>query len=103
MAWIGLADPEYRIIRPVASAGHTNGYFDTLHISTEDVPSGRGPTGTAYRDGKYFFSNDIASDPRMVPWRENALKHGYWQVLPSRLPGTKDSGVLTIYAGHRVL
>ena len=99
MAWIGLADPEYRIIRPVASAGHTNGYLDTLHISTEDVPSGRGPTGTAYRDGKYFFSNDIASDPRMVPWRENALKHGYLASAAFPFaPGTKNAGVLTIYA-----
>jgi len=99
MAWIGLADPEYKIIRPITSAGHVNGYLDTITISTEDIPSGRGPTGTAFRKGKYYFSNDIACDPRMTPWRENALKHGYLAsaAFPFAL-GTKNAGIITIYA-----
>ncbi|MGB7994191.1 histidine kinase dimerization/phosphoacceptor domain -containing protein [Methanoregula sp.] len=99
MAWIGLADPEYKIIRPITSAGHVNGYLDTITISTEDIPSGRGPTGTAFRKGKYFFSNDIACDPRMEPWRENALKHGYLAsaAFPFALK-TKNAGIITIYA-----
>ena len=99
MAWIGLADAEHRIIRPVASAGHIDGYLDNSDISTEDVPRGRGPTGVAYREGKYFFSNDIAHDPRMEPWRENALKRGYKAsaAFPFAL-GTKNAGIITVYA-----
>ena len=99
MAWIGLADPEQKVIRPVASSGYTSGYLDTINISTEDVPHGRGPTGTAYREGKYNFSNDIAGDPHMEPWRENALKRGYRSnaAFPFSL-GTKNAGVLSLYA-----
>jgi PAS domain S-box-containing protein len=99
MVWIGLADLEHAAIRLVASAGQTGGYLDTLTISTEDVPLGRGPTGTAYRSGTPYFSNDISRDPNMEPWRENALKHGYLSnaALPFSL-GTKNAGVLSLYA-----
>ena len=99
MAWIGLVFPEQKAIRPVASAGHIDGYLDHIDISTEDVPRGRGPTGTAYREGKYFFSNDITLDPRMEPWRANALKRGYRAnaAFPFA-PGTKNAGVISVYA-----
>ena len=99
MAWIGLADIERRTIRPVTSAGHVDGYLDNLNISTEDVTNGRGPTGTAFRQGKYYFSNDITSDPRMEPWRENALKRGYLAnaAFPFAI-GTKNAGVISLYA-----
>jgi PAS domain S-box-containing protein len=99
MAWIGIAEPESKIIRPVAYTGYTDGYLDSINISTEDVPNGRGPTGTAYREGKFYFSNDITSDPRMEPWRDSALKRGYLAnaAFPFAL-GTKNAGVLSIYA-----
>lgn len=99
MAWIGLADPEHAAIRPAASAGQTGDYLDHISISTEDVPLGRGPTGTAYRQGSCYFSNDITRDPNMEPWRESALKHGYRAnaALPFSL-GTKNAGVLSLYA-----
>ena len=99
MAWIGHADLEQKIIRPVASAGHVDGYLDTINISTEDVPEGRGPTGTAFREGKYFWSNDITLDPRMEPWRENALKRGYLaNAAFSFSLGTNNAGTLSVYA-----
>ncbi|MEI6294297.1 MAG: PAS domain S-box protein, partial [Methanomicrobiales archaeon] len=99
MAWVGLADPEQKIIRPAASAGHVDGYLDSINISTEDVPEGRGPTGTAYREGKYYWSNDITQDPRMEPWRESALKRGYLaNAAFSFALGTKNAGILSVYA-----
>jgi PAS domain S-box-containing protein len=99
MAWIGLADPEHATIRPEASAGQTGEYLDHICISTEDVPLGRGPTGTAYRQGSCYFSNDITLDPNMEPWLEPALNHGYRAnaALPFSL-GTKNAGVLSLYA-----
>jgi PAS domain S-box-containing protein len=99
MAWIGTADREHAKILPVASAGHIDGYLDTLSISTEDVPNGRGPTGTAYREGKFVVSNDITLDPRLEPWRENSLKRGYKAnaAFPFAL-GTKNAGVISLYA-----
>jgi PAS domain S-box-containing protein len=99
MVWIGLADTEKRSIIPVASYGYIDGYLDTIAISTEDVPRGRGPTGTAYREKKYYFSNDIRQDPRLEPWREGCLKRGYRAnaAFPFAL-GTGNAGVITLYA-----
>jgi len=99
MAWIGLVDSEHSVIRPIAWAGHIEGYLDAINISTEDVPRGRGPTGTAYREGRYYVSNNIATDPRMMPWRENALKRGYLAnaAFPFAL-GTNNAGVISLYA-----
>jgi PAS domain S-box-containing protein len=99
MAWIGLADPERKAIQPVASAGHIDGYLDLLNISTEDVPRGRGPTGTAFREGRYSFSNHLAGDPNMAPWQEAALERGYQAnaAFPFAL-GTRNAGVLSLYA-----
>jgi len=99
MVWIGIADPEQKLILPVASGGHVDGYLDSVNISTEDGPRGRGPTGTAYREGRYYVCNDIAGDPRMELWRDGALGRGYQSIAAFPFaPGTKDAGVITLYA-----
>jgi PAS domain S-box-containing protein len=99
MVWIGLSDPEHLTIRPVTSAGYIDGYLDTISISTEDIPRGRGPTGAAYREGKFYYSNDVSRDPNMEVWRESALIRGYLAnaAFPFAL-GTKNAGVISLYA-----
>jgi signal transduction histidine kinase len=60
---------------------------------------GAGPTGIALREGRYDICADFARDPRMAPWREEALIRGYRSSMA--LPLRQDSdiaGVLTIYA-----
>ena len=99
MVWIGLADTTKKSVEPVASCGHIDGYFDCINISTEDVPNGRGPTGTAYRTGTYNFSNDILTDPLMAPWQKPAVRRGY--LASAAFPfaiGTRNEGVITLYA-----
>jgi PAS domain S-box-containing protein len=87
MAWVGTLELTSRRIVPVAWAGHEAGYLDGLDISADDVPAGRGPSGRAVRDGVTAVCNDIASDPAMAPWREEALERGYSSsaALPLRL------------------
>ena len=78
MVWLGLVDQNTLLVKPVTHWGVEEGYLDKIHISINpDVPEGRGPTGTAIREGKYFVCNDIENDPRMLPWRDEALKRGY--------------------------
>ncbi|ACL17555.1 PAS domain S-box protein [Methanosphaerula palustris] len=76
-AWAGITDPVTGMVVPVASAGHVAGYLDRIAISVDDIPAGRGPTGTAIRERRPVLINDIASDLRMEPWREEALARGY--------------------------
>jgi PAS domain S-box-containing protein len=99
MVWIGLEDGEKKRIMPVASYGHEEGYLEGLDISTEDVPRGRGPTGTAFRTGVDYFINDIRTDPRMEPWRDAALARGYLANAAFPFgPGTGNAGVISLYA-----
>lgn len=77
MAWIGMVDEGTGMIRPVASAGIEEGYLKTIQVAVRDAPESRGPTGTAVREGRPDVCNDIAADPRMAPWREQALLRGY--------------------------
>jgi PAS domain S-box-containing protein len=62
MAWIGLVDEQTRTVRPVAHSGHEDGYLD------------------------------IRTDPRVAPWREEALERGY-----------RSSGGFPIRVGGRVI
>jgi transcriptional regulator with GAF, ATPase, and Fis domain len=70
-------------------------------ISTDDVPEGRGPTGAAARENRVVTVEDFATDERMLPWREAALKRGYHGSagLPLRFKG-KVIGTLTLYSGE---
>lgn len=77
LAWIGLADPATETVTPAAFAGEESEFLAGLTISLRDVPKGRGPTGTAIREGRHVVCNDVRRDPRMAPWREVALMHGH--------------------------
>ena len=78
MAWIGLIDEQNKIIKPVVWNGFEEGYLTKIgKISANDIPEGRSPIGRVIRDGKYLYCNDIANDPIMAPWREEALQRGY--------------------------
>lgn len=76
MAWVGLIDTQTNVVRPVAHAGVIDLYLDKLHIDLGDGVRGSGPTGTAVREGRHIVCNDIENDPRMAPWREDALALG---------------------------
>ena len=100
MAWIGLNDEETKTVNPNVFAGTEDGYLSTIpKLSIIDIPEGRGPTGTAIREGNHFVCNDIENDPRMLVWKDEALKRGYRSsiALPIKLYG-KVIGAFTIYA-----
>ena len=77
MSWIGLLDRDSGDVVPVTQAGHVEGYLDKLKINIFNNVSGNGPTGIAIKSGTYVVCNDIGSDPRLAPWRDEALKRGY--------------------------
>lgn len=100
MAWVGyrLLD-EGKTIRPVARAGHDDGYVESIKATWADIDRGQGPTGTAIRTGQPTWTQDIRTDPNIAPWRGEALKRGYCSnlSLPLRRDG-EPFGALTIYA-----
>ena len=102
MAWVGLAaDDADKSVRPVASMGFEVGYLEAAHISWADTERGRGPTGTAIRLGQVQIGTDFLTEPRLAPWRAEALARGFRSsiALPLRQDATVV-GALTIYAGE---
>ena len=77
MAWISRFDKKSGAISPVARAGRDDGYVDQLCITLDDAERGKGPTAEAIRTAGNAVCNDIEHDPRMAPWRAEALKRGY--------------------------
>jgi PAS domain S-box-containing protein len=101
MAWVGCAndDPE-KSIRVMARAGADNGYLESIDISWDsELPSGRGPTGTAFRTGRTQVNQDWRTNPDGAPWREAAMQRGYQSsiALPL-LVGQNVIAVLMLYA-----
>jgi len=102
-AWVGLVEhDEGKSIRPVAHAGEDGDYLAATRFSWSDETSwGRGPTGTAIRTGRPAVIPDLLSDPSFIPWREEALRHGYAAAIALPLAAEGESlGVLSLYSGQ---
>jgi len=101
MAWVGTVNPQTGVIEPAAFAGFEDGYLGRIHITTADAPEGRGPTGQALRERRHFLCSDIANDPRLLPWRDEALARGYRSsaAFPIQF-GDSLAGVFTLYAAE---
>ena len=98
MAWVGLAEADSQSLKPVAFHGRNAGYLDFIKVSLRPEPLGLGPAGRAFRENQTAFSNDVATDPRMAPWREEAMSRGYHACssFPLRIAG-QPIGALTVY------
>ncbi|MGC2476803.1 MAG: PAS domain S-box protein [Candidatus Sulfotelmatobacter sp.] len=99
-SWIGYAQPDPdRLVKPMAYAGHEDGYLAHAEVKWSDSPSGRGPAGTAIRENRICVVADVATDPLFAPWREAALARGYGAAIsmPLRVAGL-PLGVLMIYS-----
>src|SRR3984957_13040728 len=91
MAWVGYREESAaRGIRQVAHAGFEDGYLNRVDVSWADAPAGRGPTGVAIRTGELRSTDDIATDPRLRPWRDEAGRRGCGLslALPPQSEGT---------------
>ncbi|MFN4016111.1 MAG: GAF domain-containing protein [Reyranella sp.] len=82
-------------------AGADDGYFEQAHITWNDEPTGNGPLGMAIKTGSVQVNQDFESNPTMLPWRDNALRHGYRSsiVLPLRC-GDAVVAALSVYAAE---
>jgi PAS domain S-box-containing protein len=100
LAWVGFArDDPGRTVRPVAEVGYDAGYPGSITVTWDNTPLGRGPTGTAIRTGRPVVGRNFLTDPELVPWRDEALRHGFTSsvALPLRAHG-RTFGALSIYA-----
>jgi len=101
MAWIGIVDENTEIINPVCYAGQEEGYLKNIIITRDDGPTGKGPVGRSIRENELKICHDIATDPNMEPWREEALKRGYRSsiAVPFKIKD-KVIGTINLYASE---
>jgi PAS domain S-box-containing protein len=103
MAWIGVMDPNTRMVRPVASFGdHADSYLKGIEISVDaNSALGRGPTGTALRENQPVWCQDFGNDPRTAPWHPRGAPYGWGASasLPIHRNGVPVD-VITLYAGE---
>ncbi len=95
MCWAGIIEGE-RIL-PVAYAGKEDGYLSKKPFTIDKSEYGEGPAGRAAKTNRVHFSNDIAADLLMRPWRDAALDRGYHSL--AAVPLVHDDhvlGVLTV-------
>jgi len=103
MAWVGFAENDAdKTVRPVARSGHEEGYLDRIKVSWDKQHEhGRGPTGEAIWSGRTQVNQNVASNPKMAPWRDAAMARGYQASIS--LPLHKDGlalGALTVYSAE---
>ncbi|MBF0457330.1 MAG: PAS domain S-box protein [Nitrospirae bacterium] len=100
MAWVGYKEEDKeRRVYPVSSCGFDDGYTEKAAIVWSETERGLGPTGASARTGKPVICQNITTDERLIPWREEAVSRGYASsiALPLIINDTV-TGVLTIYA-----
>jgi len=103
LAWIGLPRQDVRrSVLVAASAGAARRHLEDIDISWGDIPTGRGPTGTALRTGQLQVCNDGATNPGHDPWHEWMRKLGLHSslALPIRLPNGAVIASMTVYSRH---
>jgi GAF domain-containing protein len=102
MVWVGYPQNDAeKSIRPVAYAGHDNGYLATVSATWADDERGQGPAGTALRTGKPAWAKNIRDEQSFAPWREKALGHSYASSLALPLAGGANIfGVLSLYSAE---
>ncbi|MCP3394526.1 GAF domain-containing protein [Bradyrhizobium sp. CCGB12] len=89
---IALVDHQAGLLRVVASCGPNADEVRTFKFAIgDDVPEGRGLTGTAFRTRQPCISNDVLVDDRTQPWQASARRNGI-----------ASSAALPLFNGDRV-
>jgi len=98
-AWIGWHNRETQEVELVARAGDPQGLLSQIRVYADDRPEGRGPMGTAIREGRPDICEDFARDPRIEPWRMLAARTPWRSAaaFPIR-EGGSVRGALCVYA-----
>jgi two-component system, NtrC family, sensor kinase len=99
LAWIGFIQEGTFDILPVAKAGKSIDYLSSIKVTWDDSARGQGPTGMAISTKRPCITQEVATDSRFEPWREEALKRGFRSSIA--LPLTiqhRVIGVLHIYS-----
>jgi len=100
LCWLGLVETGTYVVRPVAYAGHEDGYLSAIRVTWDDSPLGNGPGGTAIKTRTTCQST--IDDPCNSPWSVEARQRGILATLAVPLISARDTcvGVLIFNSGQ---
>jgi len=101
MAWIGIADKEKNIVKPVASFGSGIEYLNGIEISLNpDSSTVATAVTTALSENRPYWIQDFQNDPATINWKERGARFGWGAaaILPLYRKGVAF-GIFGIYSG----
>lgn len=101
IAWVGWLNPKTHVVVASAFSGEpAEEYLGSIKVTANDREEGRGPTGTAIREGNRFVCNDFQTDSRTRPWHEAAMKVGIRSsaAFPFTCGTNEVCGTLNVYS-----
>ena len=100
LVWVAMSEPgPDRRVRVAARAGTQAGFLDALGVRYDDSPRGRGPTGTAIREGRIVVHPDAGREEVYQFWPDRPPGMD-WIASTVSLPlrvGDRVVGALTMY------
>ncbi|WP_114968595.1 PAS domain-containing protein [Rhodoferax ferrireducens] len=103
IAWVGVAEQDAaKTVRPVAAFGDATDSLKNNQISWDGAQAiGRGPTGTAIRNGSTQVCQNCWTNPQMAPWREAVRQLGFQSSVALPLTIDKQTiGSLTLHSAE---
>jgi PAS domain S-box-containing protein len=102
LAWIGKMNPQTQEVECVAQWGDEKGYLAQITVRADDSPEGRGPTGTAIREGKPSIAGNFNDPDRMRPWQDAASRYNFSASAAFPLYFQNQIwGALNVYTGEQ--
>ena len=101
-AWIGRYDETAERVAPTAWAGFPDEYFESIVVTVDDAPTGRGPGGRAIKTRSIQVVPDVFDETAMEPWWDLLRSHGVESL--SVVPIYHDDavyGFISIYADRQ--
>src|SRR5664279_5404432 len=76
LAWVGVRDRSSDgDVRIFCAAGETDYLYEGIVSTSELLPNGMGPTGTAFRSGVLQVANDLKTEADYDPWRDRVTQY----------------------------
>lgn len=103
MVWVGYKEEnEQKSVKVIAFAGYDEGYLDKVNVTWSDTERGRGPTGTAIREGRVVVFPDFEKEAAFKPWLQDALARGYkGSIVFPLFVNNKVLGAISIYTSAK--
>jgi PAS domain S-box-containing protein/putative nucleotidyltransferase with HDIG domain len=98
-AWVGCAEP-YGRVRIISKYPPEHPYTEDFIVRWDETPLGQGPAGRVIRTGTPQIIEDTTKDKSFIPWRDRALRYGFYTVGAFPLISHRRTfGVLNLYSG----